>query len=81
MAIAAAVARRPALWPAAIGQARRLAAVGWWRRPPFVPLPPSGYLRFRLLTQYGDDAARPVAADVVSYLRWCRGWRRTAGHW
>ena len=30
------------------------------------------YLRFRLLTQYGDTDARASGADVVNYLAWCR---------
>ena len=54
-----------------IGQVRRLAAPGWWRRSPHLPLPDAGYLRFRLETQYGSSG-RPVPDDVVAYLRWCR---------
>ncbi len=77
LAIGLAVARRPALWPVAYGQIRRLAAPGWWRRTPFLPVPPRDYLRFRLITQYGDPEARPPAADVVAYLSWCRRWQRT----
>ena len=38
-----AVARRPALWRTSLRQARRLAPRGWWRRPPFLPLPAPGY--------------------------------------
>ena len=51
----------------------RLAAPGWWRRPPFVPLPDPAYLRFRLETAYGDDR-EPEPADVITYLHWCREW-------
>lgn len=68
-----AVAARPRLWPTAVRQVARLARPGWWRRPPFLPLPPVAYLRFRLQTQYGDERA-PDPADVVSYLAWCREW-------
>ena len=74
-AAARAVAVRPGLWPTALRQAGRLAAPGWWRRPPFLPLPDPDYLAFRLETQYGGDApgARPLdAGDLVSYLEWCR---------
>jgi hypothetical protein len=71
---AAAVLRRPSLWPAAARLVARSARSGWWRRPPFLPLPSSSYIRFRLLTQYGDSEAEPAADDVVSYLRWCRHW-------
>lgn len=67
-----AVVRRPGLWATAIRQARRTAPPGWWRRPPFLPLPSGEYLRFRLLTQYGDARARPSGRDVVSYLEWCK---------
>ena len=67
-----AVAARPSLWPVAARQLRRLAADGWWRRPPFLPVPDPAYLAFRLETQYGDPDARPRPTDVVTYLRWCR---------
>ena len=69
-----ALARRPALWPTALTQLFRLAAPGWWRRPPFVPLPDPAYLRFRLETAYGDDRD-PEPADVITYLHWCREWQ------
>jgi hypothetical protein len=73
--VVAAVARRPRLWPAALRQARALSPRGWWRRPPFVPLPPPAYLAFRLETQYGDPGHRPEPADVVRYLAWCQRYR------
>jgi hypothetical protein len=69
-----AVLRRPALWPTAARQLRRSARRGWWRRPPFLPVPSADYVRFRLLTQYGDHASTPAAEDVVAYLEWCRRW-------
>jgi hypothetical protein len=68
---AVAVVLRPALWFTALGQVRRLAAPGWWRRRPFLPLPDAEYLRFRLTTAYGTDRA-PEPEDVVTYLRWCK---------
>jgi hypothetical protein len=71
-AIAGALARRPHLWPTAAGQVLRLAAPGWWRRAPFLPLPTPEYLRFRMVTQYGDADHQPEPSDVVSYLEWCR---------
>jgi hypothetical protein len=64
------VLRRPGLWPTAFRQAHRLARPGWWRRPPFLPVPDRDYLRFRLETQYGAGGT-PVAADLVTYLQWC----------
>ena len=71
----AAVAAEPRLWPVALRQLVRLAGPGWWHRAPFVPVPPAGYRRFRLLTQYGDPRHPVEAADVVRYLDWCRRWR------
>jgi hypothetical protein len=67
----AALAREPALWPTAFGQAGRLARPGWWRRAPFLPVPDAEYVRFRLDTQYGAAGA-PDPEDLVTYLRWCR---------
>lgn len=71
-----AVLARPALWATAIRQMFRLRRRRWWARAPFLPLPADAYLSFRLVTQYGDESARPAAADLVSYLRWCREWER-----
>ena len=75
MSTLSAVASRPTLWPTALRQIRRMAPAHWWARPPFLPLPARSYLRFRLVTQYGDPAHPLVADDVVRYLRWCREWR------
>jgi hypothetical protein len=75
--IAAAVARRPSLWPTAARQARRTARPGWWKRPPFVPLPTDEYLHFRTVTQYGETERPPHPGDVVDYLAWCREWERS----
>lgn len=71
---AAAVGRRPRLWPTALVQARRLAPDGWWRRPPFLPLPDRAWLAFRLKTAYGDGRRVPPPGDVVAWLSWCRTW-------
>lgn len=68
-----AVARHPSLWATGVHQARVLAAPGWWRHRPFLPLPAPEYLRFRLQTAYGGDGDHPPdPADLVTYLRWCR---------
>ena len=70
-----AVARHPTLWPTALRQVRRLAAPGWWRRWPFLPLPPPDYLRFRLQTAYGGPGTGPMHPDdLIRYLHWCRAW-------
>ncbi len=47
-------------------------ARGWYRRPPFLPLPPREYLRWRMLTAYGDETAVPPVDDVVNFARWRR---------
>jgi hypothetical protein len=70
--IGLAVARHPTLWPVAVRQWRRTTPRGWWRRRPYLPVPSKEYLRFRLLTQYGDSEASASPADVVNYLAWCR---------
>lgn len=67
--------RHPGLWGTAILAGLRLAAPGWWRRRPFLPLPDAEYLRFRFETQYGSSEPRP--ADLVTYLRWLRRERRS----
>lgn len=71
-ALGLAVAKRPDLWVTGLRQGWRMVPVGWWRRRPFLPVPTREYLRFRLLTQYGDADARPPAGDVVAYLEWCK---------
>jgi hypothetical protein len=73
-----ALLRHPSLWLTAVVQLMRLAPTGWWRRVPFLPLPDEEYLRFRIQTQYGSPDAEPAPADVVAYLKWCRGYNRLA---
>ncbi|HEV2993755.1 MAG TPA: hypothetical protein VG012_05025 [Acidimicrobiia bacterium] len=74
-----AVLARPALWPSALRQTRRLARDGWWHRPPFLPLADPAYLAFRLETQYGRADADPEPADVVAFLRWSSDARSAKG--
>jgi hypothetical protein len=45
---------------------------GWWRRPPFLPLPDRAYLRWRMYTAYADESAVPPTEDVVRFARWRR---------
>jgi hypothetical protein len=72
-----AIARRPRLWPTAARQVRKLAPTGWWRRPPFLPVPAKDYVAFRTVTQYGEIVRSPSPEDVVDYLAWCREWDST----
>ncbi|OGU01494.1 MAG: hypothetical protein A2085_01705 [Gemmatimonadetes bacterium GWC2_71_10] len=44
----------------------------WYRRPPFLPLPPAEYLAWRLYTAYGDERAVPPVEDVLRFARWRR---------
>jgi len=73
--LVAAIAARPSLWPTALRQWRRHVPRGWWRRPPYLPVPPRRYIAFRLETAYGPDATAR-ASDLIEYLAWCRAERR-----
>ena len=74
-----AVVRRPELWATAVRQLLVLARPGWWRRPPRLPMPDRDYIGFRMQTMYGKADQAPEPADVVAYLKWCRGYRRGLG--
>ncbi len=43
---------------------------GWWHRFPFLPLPSMRYVRWRMYTAYGDEAAVPPVRDIIAYARW-----------
>jgi hypothetical protein len=70
-----AVLRRPRLWPAGVRACLTHLPTGWYRRPPFLPVPDRAWIRFRLQTAYGDPTHAPEPADVVTWLEWSRGWR------
>jgi hypothetical protein len=44
----------------------------WWRQAPFLPVPDRTYLRWRMYTAYGDEAAVPPVEDVVRFAHWRR---------
>ena len=44
----------------------------WWVQTPFLPLPDRTYLRWRMYTAYGDEAAVPPSEDVIRFARWRR---------
>lgn len=44
----------------------------WWAQPPFLPLPDRSYLRWRMYTAYGEEAAVPPSQDVIRFARWRR---------
>lgn len=74
--LSAALAWRALKSPATAGGLLRVLwnfrARGWWRQPPFLPLPPREYVRWRMHTAYGDPDAIPPADDVERYARWVR---------
>ncbi len=47
-------------------------ARSWYRKPPYLPLPSLEYMRWRMYTAYGDEAAIPPIDDVVRFARWKR---------
>ena len=61
-----------------------LRAPGWWRRAPFLPVPPGPYARFRVQTMYGGDGrleghpADRAGSELVGWLDWVAGERRAA---
>ena len=62
--------RRPSLLPALLGAAWAFRRRGWYRRPPFLPLPSTAYLRWRMDTAYGDPDAVPPPDEAGRFLRW-----------
>lgn len=70
---AVAVLRRPHLWLTAVRAAVDLAPRGWWRRPPFLPVPDRRWLHFRLVTAYGGEGTTPMRSDdLITWLEWKR---------
>lgn len=68
--------RRPRIIPLLLRSAWTFRARDWYRRPPFLPLPPASYLRWRLDTAYGDPDHVPTDDEVERYLAWSRDMRR-----
>lgn len=64
--------RRPLLLGPLLHAAWRFRARGWWRRPPFLPMPPRAYLEWRLETAFGEAGYLPGPAQLERYLRWAR---------
>ena len=71
-ALAGMALRRPRTGWALLRAAWRFRARGWYRRPPFLPLPPPGYITWRLQTAYGDESRLPEAGELQRYLDWIR---------
>lgn len=73
--MAARALRQPRLAVPLIRAAWRFRARGWYRRAPFLPLPPRDYLAWRLHTAYGGEDRVPESDELERYLRWA-GWMR-----
>jgi hypothetical protein len=69
---------RPALGWALLRTAWRFRSADWYRRPPFLPLPPAPYLAWRMKTAWGDEEHQPGVAELERYLRWVL-WMRPRG--
>ena len=76
LAVLSAVLVRPKLWSAAMTAYVRMLPTQWWRRRPFLPVPPAEYLRFRKEAYYGSETALFDPKDVLKYLQWIRTWER-----
>lgn len=68
---------RPRLLASLLRAAWRFRARGWWRRPPFLPLPPREYLAWRAHTAYGPVERAPTVGELSRYIRWANRLYRT----
>ncbi len=71
------VLRRPWRIPALLGMAWAFRSRHWYRRAPFLPLPPRGYLRWRNETAYGDPDAIPPLDEFDAFVMWSARMRRS----
>ena len=75
---ASAALRRPRLLVPMLGAAWAFRRLDWFRRPPFLPLPSSRYMRWRMETAYGDADVLPPLRDLERFLVWGARMRRRA---
>ena len=68
--------RRPGLWPDLLETGWAFRRRGWYRRPPFLPLPSDAYMRWRLETAYGEPDAVPPPDELERFVRWSVDMRR-----
>ncbi|MGH7476013.1 MAG: hypothetical protein ACRELD_06970 [Longimicrobiales bacterium] len=68
---------RPGLYASALRAVWSVRQRDWFRRPPFLPLPPRAYLEWRLHTAYGADERGPTADELKRYLRWTEQMQRS----
>ena len=62
--------------PHLLGAAWAFRARDWYLRPPFLPLPPKSYMRWRMETAYGDPDATPPISELERYVVWAGRMRR-----
>ena len=70
LSLVARSAVRPRLAADLLRVAWRFRRRGWYQRFPFLPLPATDYVQWRMYTAYGDHHAVPPASDVEKYARW-----------
>ena len=70
--VAGLLASRPGLWVTAFRQSFRLAKSGWWKEPPFFPIPANEFIEFRSKTQYGTLEMEIEASDALAWLIWTK---------
>lgn len=68
--------RRPRTIPALLGAAWAFRHRHWYRRFPFLPVPPKSYLEWRMETAFGSASAEPDLDDLERYLVWTARMRR-----
>jgi len=68
--------RRPRIVPHLLLAAWAFRARHWYRRAPFLPVPPRSYMRWRMETAYGDAEASPSLDEMERYLAWTTRMRR-----
>ena len=69
---------RPKLLYYIAATAWRFRRRGWYRRPPFLPLPSNEYVAWRMYTAYGREDAEPSIEEAERYFRWAYHTRRKA---
>tara|TARA_B100001971_G_scaffold41028_1_gene36058 strand:+ start:2182 stop:2493 length:312 start_codon:yes stop_codon:yes gene_type:complete len=62
--------KRPRTVPYLLQAAWAFRSRDWYRRPPFLPLPPASYMKWRMETAYGDPEAVPTDDELERYLVW-----------
>jgi hypothetical protein len=71
--------RKPWRIPALLGLAWAYRARGWYRKPPYLPLPPREYVQWRNETAYGNPRVTPPDDEFERFVVWSsrmRTWMR-----